>query len=98
MAAGSHPTPKLYVKVAAWLAVVTAVEVLLSYIEMPPLLLLGSLLVAAVVKFVVVVGYFMHLKFDHPSLRWPLLTGIILALSIYTIVLANMILHSTTVS
>jgi len=89
-----QPTAKLYVKVAAWLAVITAVEVLLSYMTMPPVVLVISLLLASIVKFVVVVGYFMHLKFDAPKLRMPLLTGLLLALTIYAIVLINMIMHA----
>lgn len=96
MSTGTHhgPTAKLYVKVAAWLAVITAVEVLLSYMTLPPLVLVISLLAASVVKFVVVVGYFMHLKFDAPKLRMPLMTGLLLALTIYAIVLINMIMHA----
>lgn len=96
MSVGAHPSPRLYVKVAAYLAVLTAVEVLLSYVTLPSLVLLMSLVVLAVVKFVVVVGYFMHLKFDQPLLRKPLLAGIITALFVYTIVISNLILHSNT--
>lgn len=95
MATGSHPSPKMYVKVAGWLGVVTAIEVLLSYMEIPGIVLVISLMLAAAVKFIVVVGYFMHLKWDKPSLRMPLITGFFLALVIYTIVLLNMTLHST---
>jgi cytochrome c oxidase subunit IV len=89
-----HPTAKLYVKVALWLAVITAIEVVLSYVEMPPVVLIIALMLAALVKFIVVVGYFMHLKFDQPKLRMPLITGLILAFSIYAIVLINMIMHA----
>lgn len=96
MTTAAHPNAKLYVKVAAWLAVITAVEVLLSYVTLPNIVLLLSMVALAVVKFVVVVGYFMHLKFDHKMLRKPMLAGIITALFVYTIVLSNLILHSNT--
>jgi cytochrome c oxidase subunit IV len=96
MSAGAHPNAKLYVKVAAWLAVVTGVEVLLSYVTLPPLILLAALIVLSLIKFIVVVGYFMHLKFDQPLLRKPLLAGLITAFLVYSIVLANMIMHSNT--
>ena len=49
-------------------------------------LMLGVL---AVLKFVIVVLYFMHLKFDSPMFRRFFVTGIVLAISVYTIVLAT---------
>jgi cytochrome c oxidase subunit 4 len=89
-----HPTPRLYVKVAAWLAAITGIEVVLSYMTMPSIVLIIALVSASLVKFVVVVGFFMHLRFDAPKLRAPLMTGLLLALSIYTIVLINLIMHA----
>lgn len=94
MTAATHPNAKLYVKVALWLGVITALEVLLSYVTIPNILLLLALVVLSIIKFVVVVGYFMHLKFDQPLLRKPLLVGVLAAIFVYTIVLANLILHS----
>lgn len=73
-----------YVKLAILLAVVTAVEVVLSYVKddigalfMP--LLLGLM----IFKFFAVVLFFMHLKFDNKLFSLAFYTGLILALGVY---------------
>lgn len=91
----AHPNTSVYVKVALFLAVITGVEVALSYMDIAYWIVVTSLIALSVVKFVVVVGWFMHLKFDNPLLRKPFITGMVLAVSIYLIVLLNMLLHST---
>lgn len=83
-----HPTPKDYVKVAVALAVATALEVGLYYVQLPHGLLVSLLLFFAVVKFSLVVLWFMHLRFDNPLFRRLFLAGLTLALSVYLIVLA----------
>ena len=82
-----HPEPRTYVAVAIWLAIATAIEVGLYYIDLPDGLMIGLLLFFAIIKFALVVLYFMHLKFDALIFRRLMLTGIILALSVYIIVL-----------
>lgn len=83
-----HPTPAAYVKVAAVLAVVTAIEVAFYYITgIPDGLLSASLLIMMVIKFALVGLWFMHLRFDSVMFRRFFVTGIVLALAIYTIVL-----------
>ena len=73
--------------VAVWLAIATAIEVGLYYLEMPDGLMIGLLLFFAILKFTLVVLYFMHLKFDAIIFRRLMMTGIVLALSVYIIVL-----------
>jgi cytochrome c oxidase subunit 4 len=83
-----HPGPAEYVKVATIRAVVTAIEVGFYYITgLPDAALSASLLVMMVVKFAMVALWFMHLKFDSRLFRRLFITGIVLALAIYTIVL-----------
>ena len=79
-----HPGPKQYVVIAAILCVITAVEVWVYYI--PALLpyIFPILIVLSLVKFVMVVGWFMHLKFDHVSFTWYFGGGIVLALAIFS--------------
>src|SRR6266567_5261721 len=89
-----HPKEKVYVKVALWLGAITAAEITISYIKMPDGAKIAALLILSVIKFAAVVGYFMHLKFDNPALRKPFITGIILAGTLYTIVLLAFTLHS----
>ena len=83
----SHPSPTKYVGIAVFLAIVTALEVALYYITMPEWLVVVLLLVLATMKFAIVAGFFMHLKFDSPMLRRLFVTGLILAGVVYTIAL-----------
>ena len=92
----AHPKERVYVKVALWLGLITGVEIAISYITMPNPAKIAALLILSLIKFTVVVGYFMHLKFDNPALRKPFVTGIILAGAVYTIVLLAFTLHSNT--
>ena len=41
------------------------------------------------IKFLTVVAYFMHLKFDAPILRKAFYTGLILALCVYLVALST---------
>lgn len=86
----AHPGARRYVEVAAALAVVTGVEVALYYTSLKGLLLVSILMGLAAVKFGMVVAYFMHLKFDGILLRRLFVTGIVLAISIFTIALVTM--------
>jgi len=88
-----HPSIADYWKIAALLAVLTAVEVALFYIDSA--LGLGGLntvllIVLAILKFVIVVGWFMHLRFERPSLNKFFVAGIILALGVYAVVLGEL--------
>ncbi|MDQ4024654.1 MAG: cytochrome C oxidase subunit IV family protein [Actinomycetota bacterium] len=82
-----HPGPRKYVTVAIILAIVTALEVGVYYIEAIEGILVPILLAMAVVKFIMVALYFMHLKFDSRVFRRFFLIGIVLALVIFGIVL-----------
>lgn len=79
----AHPGPQTYVIVAVILCIITAVEVWVYYI--PALLpyIFPILIVLSLVKFLMVVGWFMHLKFDHVSFSWYFGGGIALALAIF---------------
>ena len=83
-----HPGPRKYVAVALILAIVTAIEVAIYYIPALFDVIVPLLLAFAVVKFIFVALYFMHLKFDSKVFRRFFLIGIFLALAIFGIVLA----------
>ena len=81
-----HPTPREYVRIAVVLAVATALEVGLFYFNVGALttaVLLGLM----VIKFALVALMFMHLRFDTPFLSRVFLVGIVLAVSLYAVVL-----------
>lgn len=83
---GAHPSDGRYVRIALFLGVITAVEVVLSYWEIPVVNSYTLLLLSAV-KFAVVAMYFMHLKFDSTLLSRLFVSGLLLAVSVYIIVL-----------
>jgi cytochrome c oxidase subunit 4 len=85
----AHPGPRTYIAVAIWLALATAAEVALYYLDMPDGLFIGVLMFFMIIKFTLVVAYFMHLKYDAKIFRRLMVTGIALALSVYIIVLAT---------
>lgn len=88
-----HPSPKKYVWVAVILAIVTALEVGIYYVPGIGGFLIPGLVIFAVLKFVLVALYFMHLKFDSRLFRRFFVTGIVLAFAVFTIVLLTFFLR-----
>ena len=83
-----HPGPRQYVMVALVLAVLTAIEVALFYMEFVPRpVATGALIVLMILKFAIVALWFMHLRFDSRVFRRLFITGIILAITVFMIVL-----------
>jgi cytochrome c oxidase subunit IV len=86
-----HPGPAEYIRIAVILAVVTAIEVGAYYVTGLSNLVLSTLLIVMmVIKFALVVLWFMHLRFDSRLFRRLFVTGIILAALIYTVVLVTL--------
>ena len=83
----AHPSPKEYVRIALVLAFITMLEVSTYYIEPPRTLLIIVLLAMTVIKFALVVLWFMHLKFDSRTYSRFFLMGLALAITLYLIVL-----------
>ena len=81
-----HPSPKEYIRIGAILALLTAIEVAASY-TIGGALLIALLLALAVIKFSIVVMWFMHLKFDDRRYARFFVMGLSLALTLYLIVL-----------
>ncbi|MEK9658497.1 MAG: cytochrome C oxidase subunit IV family protein [Chloroflexota bacterium] len=65
-----HPGPALYIKIGIILAVLTAIEVAVFYFDLPQIVMMLILLTLSAAKFVLVVSYFMHLKFDDSRFTW----------------------------
>lgn len=79
-----------YVKVALLLAVLTGLEVATYFVDTGALEV-PALLVLMVVKFAIVVAYFMHLKFDNSLFTKLFVTGLILALLVYGVTLTTFV-------
>ncbi len=60
----SHPGPRQYIVIGAILAFITLVEFGVFYLSLDPALMTWVILILSTSKFMLVVGYFMHLKFD----------------------------------
>ena len=88
-----HPSPRQYVQIALLLAVLTAIEVALYYTE-PTFgrLVTPALLILAAIKFGLVVGYYMHLKFEKRLLTGFFGAGFILAGLVYAVVLVTFLI------
>jgi cytochrome c oxidase subunit 4 len=71
-----HPSWSIYWKVAVILTVITIVEVWAYYVPsfVASSLFVPSLLIMSAAKFVIVVMFYMHLKYDHKLFR-ALFTG-----------------------
>jgi cytochrome c oxidase subunit 4 len=77
-----------YIKIALILAAITGLEVSTYYVDFGPLFM-PSLMIMMVVKFVMVVSYFMHLKFDNKLFSLMFYIGLGLALFVYITALAT---------
>jgi cytochrome c oxidase subunit IV len=75
-------TDRQYVYVALVLAALTAIEVSTYYVDFGPLFM-PTLIVLMVVKFFIVVSFFMHLKFDNAIFSWMFYGGLFLAIGVY---------------
>jgi cytochrome c oxidase subunit 4 len=85
-----HPSVKRYWQIALFLGIVTAVEIGIAYIpDLNKTILTVSLLALGVVKFGVVVGWFMHLKFENRTMNSLFAIGLVFALGLFFIVLAT---------
>ena len=62
----------LFMKVWIGLLVLTVIEVFLAYIQLAQVLMITILMALSLVKAGMIMAYFMHLKFDKPSLSWLL--------------------------
>ena len=71
-----------YMLVALILIVVTALEVGIFYLDVVGELLVMIMIGLSIMKFGLVVGYFMHLKFEAPLFTYFFLGGLLLAISI----------------
>lgn len=84
----AYPGPSTYVRLAVFLAIFTIIEVATYYIDAPVLLITLVLLGLMATKFVLVVGYYMHLKFDARLLIYVFGAGLVLALSLMLVMIA----------
>lgn len=59
-----HPGASVYVTVAAFLVVLTALEITVFYVQALAPVMIPLLLILSAAKFVLVAGFYMHLRYD----------------------------------
>jgi cytochrome c oxidase subunit 4 len=84
-----HPSNREYVRIGLILIVLTATEITVSYSHVRSAILIPTLLVLAFIKFVLVVLWFMHLKFDDRRYARFFVMGLALAFTLFLIVLIS---------
>ena len=77
----SHDVSKFqsYVQIAMLLAVITGIEIIGVYLPFAKWLIVSTLVVLSIVKFMFVIFYFMHLRWDKPFCTILFFIGLILA-------------------
>jgi cytochrome c oxidase subunit 4 len=79
----AHPDAREYAMIASILTIVTGFEVALFFFTgVGHGTLVGMLMVLMVVKFAMVVGWYMHLKFDERLFTWIFVGGLFIAVMI----------------
>ena len=84
----THPSALEYVQIGVILAIITAVEVGLYYLDLDFTLLVTLLLMLSVVKFSMVVLWFMHLKFDASLFAILFTGGLALTFAAFAVIVA----------
>ena len=92
MSAPSHAAPavhghddhdvskyQIYVQIAMLLAVITGIEIMCVYLPFAKWIVVTTLVVLSAVKFLFVIFYFMHLRWDKPFCTILFFIGLILA-------------------
>ncbi len=80
------PTDAFFIKTALVLAVITALEVAASYVELG-VFFLPILIGLMLIKFFAVVLVFMHVKYDRPIFGQLFYIGLALAVGVYLVML-----------
>lgn len=84
---GHHPGAREYTIIGVILAIITLTEVWAYTLESLKPLLVPVLLALSAAKFILVVAFYMHLKFDHPMLTAVFGFGLAVAASVITALL-----------
>jgi cytochrome c oxidase subunit IV len=86
-----HPAVGIPTFVKVWIAllVLTGIEVLLAYEQVPTHIMLTALVGLSVIKGALIIAYFMHLKFERLSLFLTLFPMLILCILLMLIFLGD---------
>jgi cytochrome c oxidase subunit 4 len=85
-----HFTEGVYIKVGLILAAITAIEVAIYYMDLAQGTLVAFLLAFSASKFVLVVLWFMHLRYDSPLFSTLFTGGMLLVAALFVVVLTTL--------
>ena len=80
-----HHTRPQFFWVWGGLLVLTAIEVYLTYQNLPPVRMLTILMGLSVIKAALIIAFFMHLKFEITRMRWLTMCAVAACLLLMTI-------------
>jgi cytochrome c oxidase subunit IV len=80
-----HHTMTQFFIVWAALLVLTAVEVYLTYQNMPAVRMLTILMGLSLVKAALIIGYFMHMKYEVSRMKWLTMCSLVACLALMMI-------------
>jgi cytochrome c oxidase subunit 4 len=80
-----HHTRPQFFWVWGALLVMTAIEVYLTYQNMPPVKMLTILMGLSIIKAALIIAFFMHLKFEVSRMRWLTMCSVVACLILMTI-------------
>ena len=79
--AHAHQSKAMFAWVWAGLLILTLVEVVLAYNQIfTPGKMLGVLMALSIVKSALIIGYFMHLKFEYGPMKFVLMASLVACL------------------
>jgi cytochrome c oxidase subunit 4 len=67
------------------LLVMTAIEVYLTYRNMPPIRMLTILMGLSLIKAALIIGFFMHMKYEISRMKWMTMCALVMCLSLMLI-------------
>ena len=67
----------------------TVLEVILAYRQLPLQTMLSVLMVLSVIKAALIIAYFMHLRYEQPSLFVTLIPALVFILIMMTVIFAD---------
>jgi len=67
------------------LLVMTGIEVYLTYQNLPPVRMLSMLMGLSLIKAALIIGYFMHMKYEISRMKWLTMASLVVCLALMLI-------------
>jgi caa(3)-type oxidase subunit IV len=90
VAAAHDDSKSQYLWVWAVLLLLTGVEVVLAYNQVfQPVQMLEALMVLSIIKSVLIIGWFMHLKYEIAAMKWVMMVAVCACLCLMCVFFAD---------